>query len=407
MGGGNDKWIAFLAWTLFSFIAISSQVFVFWPWLFGSWTTSSRHTVFVPMNPIEALDPLENGLGIQPLGGVEEGSIGESSNGPTFGYLSVMWANLNVRALLYLVPFNCSLVMLCWNYYLTMTTNPGSPPLDWCPPIDGSSIEYKKTTHTPRYCRTCDAYKPPRTHHCRTCKKCVLKMDHHCPWVQNCIGYYNYGHFVRFITWTTISTFYCAVLLILRCVEAYENEKLGLNLQNAPTQEQMIMIVVDLCLDGSVLFGISILTTYHFWCISSNTTTIESWEKDRVLTIIRRGKIREVKCPYHLGVLTNFQVILGQNPLLWLWPQPMLGDGIQFKMRSDIGDRCDSEFESPVSLLSASSLSPNDTSIAAQAAGGGGGVPLPSSSSRTPMSKRWFGPTEVRQSRVDELVEMV
>lgn len=53
-------------------------------------------------------------------------------------------------------------------------------------------------------------------------------MDHHCPWVQNCIGYYNYGHFVRFITWTTISTFYCAVLLILRCVEAYENEKLGL-----------------------------------------------------------------------------------------------------------------------------------------------------------------------------------
>jgi hypothetical protein len=54
------------------------------------------------------------------------------------------------------------------------------------------------------------------------------------------------------------------------------------------------MIVVDLCLDGSVLFGISILTTYHFWCISSNTTTIESWEKDRVLTIIRRGKIREV-----------------------------------------------------------------------------------------------------------------
>lgn len=131
MGGGNDKWIAFLAWTLFSFIAISSQVFVFWPWLFGSWTTSSRHTVFIPMNPIEALDPLENGLGIQPLGGVEEGSIGESSNGPTFGYLSVMWANLNVRALLYLVPFNCSLVMLCWNYYLTMTTNPGSPPLDW------------------------------------------------------------------------------------------------------------------------------------------------------------------------------------------------------------------------------------------------------------------------------------
>lgn len=130
MGGSNDRWIAFLAWALFSFISISSQVFVFWPWLFGSWTTSSAssHLAFVPMNPVEALDPFENGLGMQSLG-VEDSF--DESNGPTFGYLSVIWANLNVRALLYLVPFNCSLIMLCWNYYLTMTTNPGSPPLDW------------------------------------------------------------------------------------------------------------------------------------------------------------------------------------------------------------------------------------------------------------------------------------
>ncbi|KAG0207037.1 Palmitoyltransferase [Mortierella sp. NVP41] len=335
------------------------------------------------MDPVEALDPFENGLGVQPLLDTED--LGESG-GPTFGYLSVMWANLNVQALLYLVPFNFSLVMLCWNYYLTMVTNPGSPPVDWCPPIDGSSIEYKKTTHTPRYCRTCDAYKPPRTHHCRTCKKCVLKMDHHCPWVRNCIGYYNYGHFVRFITWTTISTFYCAALLILRCLEAYENEKLGIN---APTEEQIILIVVDLCLDGSVLFGISILTIYHFWCISSNTTTIESWEKDRVLTIIRRGKVREVKCPYHLGVLTNFQEVLGQNPLLWLWPQPMVGNGLQFKMKSESVEERNSEsgFEARLSLSSSSDDGPM-------------------SSSRSPMSKRWFGPTEARQSRV-ELVDMV
>ncbi|KAK3847428.1 MAG: DHHC palmitoyltransferase-domain-containing protein [Linnemannia gamsii] len=385
--GNNDKWIAFLAWTLFSFISISSQVFVFWPWLFGSWSTSSSsssHHSFVPMDPVEALDPLKNGVRVGGVGGVGVEGL-DVRGGPSFGYLSVMWANLNVRALLYLVPFNFSLVMLCWSYYLTMTTSPGSPPLDWCPPIDGSSIEYKKTTHTPRYCRTCDAYKPPRTHHCRTCKKCVLKMDHHCPWVQNCIGYYNYGHFVRFITWTTISTFYCAVLLILRCVEAYENEQLGLNLENRPSQEQMMLILIDLCLDGSVLFGISILTTYHFWCISSNTTTIESWEKDRILTIIRRGKIREVKCPYHLGVLTNFQEVLGQNPLLWFWPQPMLGDGLQFKMKNDLRVvRDDSDIDS------------SDDATA---------VPL--SSSRSPMSKRWFGPTEVRQSRVDELVEMV
>ncbi|KAF9901027.1 Palmitoyltransferase [Linnemannia zychae] len=341
------------------------------------------------MNPAEALDPLKNGVRVEDMGA---GIGAEGEEGPSFGYLAVMWANLNVQALLYLVPFNFSLVMLCWNYYLTMVTSPGSPPLDWYPPIDGSSIEYKTTTHTPRYCRTCDAYKPPRTHHCRICKKCVLKMDHHCPWVRNCVGYYNYGHFVRFITWTTISTFYCMVLLILRCLEAYENEQSGLNLGSRPSQEQMMLIVVNLCLDGSVLFGISILTTYHFWCISSNTTTIESWEKDRVLTIIRRGKIREIKCPYHLGVLTNFQEVLGQNPMLWLWPQPMLGDGLKFKMKNDLKELRDDDSD-----FGSTSSSPSDDLT---------GVPL-SSSSRSPMSKRWFGPTEVRQSRVDELVEMV
>ena len=39
-------------------------------------------------------------------------------------------------------------------------------------------------------------------------------------------------------------------------------------------------------------------SVYHFYCISGNTTTIESWEKDKVATLIRRGKIRDVKFPY-------------------------------------------------------------------------------------------------------------
>lgn len=76
----------------------------------------------------------------------------------------------------------------------------------------------------PRYCRTCEAFKPPRSHHCRICKKCVLKMDHHCPWINNCVGYFNYGHFIRFITWVTITTGFCLALLIWRIVDAIKNE---------------------------------------------------------------------------------------------------------------------------------------------------------------------------------------
>ncbi|KAF9191988.1 Palmitoyltransferase [Haplosporangium sp. Z 11] len=206
-------------------------------------------------------------------------------------------------------------------------------------------------------------------------------MDHHCPWVRNCIGFFNYGHFVRFIIWTNISTFICAALLVLRCMEAYENEQLGINLSSAPSPEEIILIVVDLCLDGSVLFGISILTIYHIWCISNNTTTIESWEKDRVLTILRRGEISDIKCPYNQGVLANFQEVLGHNPLLWLWPQPMLGDGLRFKVRRGKEELF-------------SERSPKDE-------------PSSLSSSRTPMSKPWFRPFDSVQHQRDELLEMV
>ncbi|KAF9936817.1 Palmitoyltransferase [Mortierella alpina] len=213
------------------------------------------------------------------------GRLTEDSNGsPSLGSLPIIWTNMNVRALFYLVPFNLSLGMLCWNYYLTMTTDPGSPPLDW-------------------------------------------------------------------------------------------------NSQSAPTPEQTIVIVVCLCLDGPVLFGVSVLSIYHIWCISSNTTTIESWEKDRVLTMIRRGKIRDVKCPYHQGILANFQEVLGKNPLLWLWPRPMLGDGLRFKVKHDKNDLYD----------------PRSSEDEASS----------SSSSSSAISKPWFRPFDSGPHQRDELVEMV
>lgn len=33
---------------------------------------------------------------------------------------------------------------------------------------------------------------------------------------------------------------------------------------------------------------------YHFNALMKNTTTIEGWEKDKVATLVRRGKIQEV-----------------------------------------------------------------------------------------------------------------
>ena len=33
---------------------------------------------------------------------------------------------------------------------------------------------------------------------------CVLMMDHHCLWINNCVGYYNFGYFVRAIAYVLI-----------------------------------------------------------------------------------------------------------------------------------------------------------------------------------------------------------
>lgn len=86
-------------------------------------------------------------------------------------------------------------------------------------PRQQAYIEVKKSTHTPRYCKTCNGYKPPRTHHCSSCNRCVLKMDHHCPYINNCVGFSNYCHFIRFLVYVNISTIYLLVLLCCRLAQ--------------------------------------------------------------------------------------------------------------------------------------------------------------------------------------------
>ncbi|KAG6910497.1 hypothetical protein DXG01_009916 [Tephrocybe rancida] len=62
------------------------------------------------------------------------------------------------------------------------------------------------------------------------------------------------------------------------------------------------------------------------------STTIEGWEKDKVATMVRRGKLREVKFPYNLGRKRNIESILGTNKLLWCWPGTTSGNGLKFEM---------------------------------------------------------------------------
>jgi len=64
----------------------------------------------------------------------------------------------------------------------------------------------------------------------------------------------------------------------------------------------------------------------------NNTTTIEGWEKDKVATMVRRGRIQDVKFPYNLGRRRNIDSVLGPNPLLWCWPSVTPGNGLRYQL---------------------------------------------------------------------------
>ncbi|KAJ1500473.1 hypothetical protein HMI54_010808, partial [Coelomomyces lativittatus] len=76
--------------------------------------------------------------------------------------------------------FDFCILNLYINYFLAMFTHPGRVPAEWVPRWitdtnpSGELIEVKKSIQKPRFCRTCNQYKPPRSHHCRQCQHGIL-----------------------------------------------------------------------------------------------------------------------------------------------------------------------------------------------------------------------------------------
>lgn len=80
----------------------------------------------------------------------------------------------------------------------------------------------------------------------------------------------------------------------------------------------MIVLNIILCLPPALL--VTFLTLYHYALLCSNTTSVETWEKDRVSRQIRRGQIPFIAFPFDLGCWANVTQVLGTSPLRWLWP---------------------------------------------------------------------------------------
>lgn len=250
-----------------------------------------------------------------------------------------------------LIPFNVGLLGIFYNYYLCVFTDPGSVPSGWQPdwsaldPVAPTlpahtetdpSLELKETIYRPRYCKTCSSYKPPRSHHCKTCQRCVLRMDHHCPWLANCVGHYNYAHFIRFLFWVDVTCLYHIIMISCRVLDRFNSYTYW----REPSVREVVWLVVNYALCIPVILLVGIFSGYHFYCTAINQTTIESWEKDRTATMIRRGRIRKIKYPYNLGFMRNVRSVMGDNVLTWCLPRAageQRGDGLKYPVAPGLG----------------------------------------------------------------------
>lgn len=59
---------------------------------------------------------------------------------------------------------------------------------------------------------------------------------------------------------------------------------------------QLVISIIDIISVGMVLLMVGILSLYQLYYVATNTTTIESFEKDRIFSHARRKKIKVCFC---------------------------------------------------------------------------------------------------------------
>lgn len=220
-----------------------------------------------------------------------------------------------------LVIFNLLILYMYYTYYCCVVSDAGGVPMGWRAP-DGC-------TYT-RYCFKCHAYKPPRSHHCRVCKRCVLRMDHHCPWIGNCVGHGTYAYFLQYTTAVVIATTYHLTMITMRVFDAWNKYWYV----SYPTTTEAVMLVLNYLFCIPVFLLVTFLTLYHYYLVSTNTTSIETWEKDRVYRQIRRGYIPYTSFPYDVGCWSNVASVMGPSIWLWAWPKSQTGDGLTYPVHT-------------------------------------------------------------------------
>ncbi|KAF1839948.1 zf-DHHC-domain-containing protein [Cucurbitaria berberidis CBS 394.84] len=251
-----------------------------------------------------------------------------------------------------LIAANLVLILIFTTYTKSVFVDPGTVPKDWAGKkefgnANGTMAEKEAVGKSRKWCRKCDAAKPPRAHHCKECKRCIPKMDHHCPWTANCVSHTTFPHFLRFLFYTTIGLSFLESLLFTRISQLWSDRDMPSYL--GPNSFQLGHLFTTLVANSITLFALGVLFIRNLWCLAVNTTTIEGWEIERHRTLLRRARhfggyleggdgtkirIKKQEFPYDIGIWANIVQGMGSaNPIAWfnpLAPTPSLQSGLLF-----------------------------------------------------------------------------
>ncbi|XP_017590677.1 PREDICTED: palmitoyltransferase ZDHHC6 isoform X2 [Corvus brachyrhynchos] len=227
-------------------------------------------------------------------------------------------------------------VMILYNYFSAMFVGPGYVPLGWTP-------EKSQDCMYLQYCKVCQSYKAPRSHHCRKCNRCVMKMDHHCPWINNCCGYQNHASFTLFLFLAPLGCIHASFIFIMTMyTQLYNRISFGWSSvkidMSAAKRDPRPIIPFGLSAFAASLFalGLALGTTIavgmlfiiQMKVILTNKTSIESWIEEKAKDRIQYYQTGETFIfPYDMGSKwKNFREV-------FTWSGIPEGDGLDWPVR--------------------------------------------------------------------------
>ncbi|XP_073989975.1 palmitoyltransferase ZDHHC6 [Rhodnius prolixus] len=195
-----------------------------------------------------------------------------------------------------------------YNFLSSMFEGPGYLPLRWLP-------EYAADEAYLQFCKICEGFKAPRSHHCRKCGRCVLKMDHHCPWINNCVGHANHAHFTLFLFFSVCGCVQAAVIMSISLYRAFSKiwySSYGYENPVHFTVSTLALTVFAIGLAIGVVLSVGALFFFQIRAILRNRTGIEDWILAKAILRREPNDIPFIY-PYNLGWKENFKQVFSFN----------------------------------------------------------------------------------------------